>query len=51
MSLRKFLRVSAPRCYPQGVAYTKVYKHQRNNLGSEMHSIGIFEILKLKITT
>ena len=49
ISLGKLLRISAPRCHPQGVAYTKVYKHQRNNLCSEMHSIRIFQILKLKI--
>jgi len=50
-SLRKLLRIPASRCHPQEVAYTKVYKHQRNHLGSEMHSVRIFQILKLKITT
>lgn len=50
-SLRKLLSISASRCHPQEAAYNKVYKHQRNHLGSEMHSVRIFQILKLKITT
>ena len=38
-SLTKCLRVSAPRCHPQGVTITKEYKDKHINLSNAMPSI------------